>query len=156
MKSKLLLTVTVLLMAVFVLPIQAEITGVTIFPENPLETDLLSFDIFGEEATGSVMINDAVYSISENEITLDISLGVGFAFILTPWDYTYDVESLLSAGNYDLTVNTIIANYPLTNDTFTTSFEVVPEPATVLLLGLGLYGIRRIKKQKHFLTGLTG
>jgi hypothetical protein len=156
MKSKLLLTATVLLMGVFVLPTQAEITVVTIFPENPLETDLLSFDIFGEEATGSVMINDAVYSISENEITLDISLGVGFAFILTPWDYTYDVESLLSAGNYDLTVNTIIANYPLTNDTFTTSFEVVPEPATVLLLGLGFYGIRRIKKQKHFLTGLTG
>jgi hypothetical protein len=33
---------------------------------------------------------------------------------------------------------------------------VVPEPCSILLLGSGLYGIRRIKKQKHFLTGLTG
>jgi hypothetical protein len=154
MKAKLFLT-AVLLMGVFVLPTQAEITGVTIFPENPLETDLISFDIFGTQPTGSVTVTDTAYSISENEITMDLFLNVGFAQWATPWDYTYDV-GLLSAGTYDLTVNTIIADHPSANDTFTTSFEVIPEPTTFLLVGTGLYGIRRIRSAHRIANNQQG
>ena len=144
MKAKFILA-TVLLMGVFILPAQAGITGVIIQPPAPTVADNISFDIFGVEGSGGVTVTDATYTLDENLITLDLSLDVGPLLEITPWDYTYDI-GLLSIGTYDLTVNSIVAVDPTTNSTFTTSFEVVPEPTTFLLVGTGILYLRRKKR----------
>ena len=124
--------------------VNAGITKVSVLPENSTANDLITFNISGIEGAGGVTVSDTVYSMNENEITIDLSLDVGFFLMLTPWSHSYEIGTL-PAGTYDLTVNSIVAAYPNTNDTFNTSFEVVPEPATVLLASLGVFGIRRIK-----------
>ena len=123
---------------------QAIITDVSVLPENPTDIDLISIFVSGAEGSGGVTITDAVFDLDNYEITLDISLDVGNILVATLWDYTYDV-GLLSAGIYDLTVNSIVAVDPIQNSTFITSFEVVPEPATLLLFGLGMCLLRRKK-----------
>ena len=133
MKKKLILLI-VLLYVVY--PAQAIITDVSVLPGNPTDIDLISILVSGEEGSGPVLITDAVFDLDSFDITLDLTLEAGLSPVITPWDYTYDVV-LLSLGTYGLTVNSLVPSMPTQNDTYITSFEVVPEPATVLLLGLG-------------------
>jgi hypothetical protein len=62
--------------------------------------------------------------------------------VMTPWEYSAGI-GLLPADTYELTVQTINTNpdFRWMDDTYTTSFEVVPEPATICLLGLGALGL---------------
>ena len=134
-----------LYLLVFVLHSQASITDVTILPEIPTFNDDISLFISGVESTGGVLITDSAFIIDGSSLELDISLEVGPWTVLTPWDYTYEI-GLLSIGIYDLTVNSLVPSDPTQNDTFITSFEVVPEPATVLFFGLGMYLLRSKNK----------
>ena len=143
MKARLLLA-TVLLMCIFVLSTQASIGDVTIQPSAPTEADNISFDIVGAEASGDVNISEVIYNLDNNHVTLDLSMELGPFFAITPWSYTYDIGTL-PAGIYDVTVNTIVVNNPSTNSTFDTSFEVVPEPTTLLLVSAGLCFLRKKK-----------
>ena len=138
---KLILIIIVLLIGAIIIPLQASITDVTIQPETPITTDLISILVSGEESSGPVQITDSVYDLDSFDITLDLTLEAGLSPVITPWDYTYDV-GLLSEGIYGLTVNTLVPSMPSRNDTYITSFEVVPEPATVLFFGLGMFLLR--------------
>ena len=118
-----ILLATVLLSSFFVLPALAGVTEVSILPENPTTVDPISFDISGLEGSGPVWINDVDFTLNGSSITLNIFLDSGPFTMMTPWDYTHDV-GLLSAGTYDLTVNSYHATSPTSNTTITTSFDV--------------------------------
>lgn len=144
---KITLMFTLFAIACVCASLQAGITDVTIQPSAPTEMDNISINVFGEESF-HVSISDSPLTIDGTSLELDIHLQEGMMPVVTQWSHTEDVGNL-SAGTYNLTVNTWIDRSPAFNDTYTTSFEVVPEPATALFLGLGLCGIRRIKSKPH-------
>jgi len=66
--------------------------------------------------------------------------------MVTPWNYSENMGAL-SNGQYELNVNeyfdeTLIQTYPL-------SFEVILEPASLLLLSIGSIGIRRYSRKRY-------
>lgn len=136
MKTKLLISFIVLLISILVLPAQASITSVTVQPEIPTIYDDISLLISGTEGYGSVLITDSAFTIDGTTIELNIDMVVGWFTVVTPWSHTENI-GMLPVGTYDLTVNTLVDSRSDLNDTFITSFEVVPEPATALLFGLG-------------------
>ncbi len=119
---------------------QASITDVDILPEEPTEIDPITIFVSGEE-NYSVSVTDSILTINETLLELDIYLHLGFLPAVTPWSQIENI-GVLSLGTYDLTVNTFVDSDPMYNDTFSTSFEVVPEPTTILFLALGMFMVR--------------
>jgi len=147
MRTKKLLLMICVCLAMGTMTAQAVITDVSVLPENPTDIDLISILVTGEEGSGGVTITDAIFTLDDDLLTLDISLDIGNILIVTPWDYTYDI-GLLPEGIYDLTVNSLVPVDPTLNDTFMTAFEVVPEPATAFLFGSGVVFVL-IKKHER-------
>ena len=113
---------------------KASITDVDIFPEAPTAIDLITISVSGVEGSGDVLITDSDFNIQGTVLELDIFLEVGAFPVITPWSHSEDVGPL-PAGMYDLTVRTL--ELAEVTDTYSMPFEVVPEPATVLLLAVG-------------------
>lgn len=122
---------------------QASITDVDILPAEPTVVDPISILVSGEE-NFNISISDSFFTIDGALLELDIHFQEGMMPTVTPWSHTESV-GILPVGTYDLTVNTWIATSPAFNDTYHTSFEVVPEPATILLFGLGMVCVRKMK-----------
>ncbi len=142
MKKKLILLI-VLLGVVY--PAQAIITDVSVLPGNPIDIDLISIFVSGEES-GDIYVDSSYFQIDGSSLSLDIYLESGFLPVVTPWSHSEDIGTL-SVGIYGLTVNTFIDSNPVYDDTFNTSFEVVPEPTTFLLISAGILCLRRNKNR---------
>jgi len=136
MKRKIVKVIALIIIICFTTSVDAMIKDIEIVPILPTPLDDISIVSSGEEGSGPVEIVDSVFSVDENSLQLNIYLEVGFAMVVTPWSYTENIGTL-PAGVYDLTVNTIVELEPFRNDTSFTTFEVVPEPGTLVLFGLG-------------------
>lgn len=117
----------------------ASITDVNIEPNLPTPLDAISIVTFGREANGPVFVTDTDFRRDGVLLELDISLDVGFLPAETPWSHS-ELIGTLPSGLYDLTVRTL--EQSVVTDTYSTSFEVVPEPITFLFLAIGILGIR--------------
>ncbi len=145
MKAKLFLMATVLSMGVLVLPTQAFITDVSIQPATPTFNDDISVLVSGVES-GSMGIVDSSLTTNEMSLELDIYIEQGFLPVVTPWTHSENI-GMLPIGTYDLVVNMLVVSRPDLNDTFSTSFEVVPEPSTILLSLAGSFMAFRKKNR---------
>jgi hypothetical protein len=128
----------------------ATITSVQIIPAEPTLTDSISILVNGIEGSSPVQIMNTQFSVNGNSLALDIYLDLGFAFVLTPWSHT-EVIGTLPTGDYNLTVRRLLPSYypPDTIvSSYSTSFEVVPEPCTVVFLGFGLPLLKAFSKRK--------
>lgn len=114
--------------------VYAGITSVSINPPQPTTTDFISIITAGVEGSRPVGITP-VLTIIENNIVLDLSMEVGILQVVTPWSHTENI-GYLPAGIYNLEVNAIYS--PTATQTFSTSFEVVPEPTSLLLFATGI------------------
>lgn len=140
MKRKIVKVITLTIIMCFSTSVNATITDVSIVPSLPTPLDVISIDISGEESTGDVSVAGTDFRQDGVLLELDIFLDVGVFQVVTPWSHTENIGTL-PVGRYDLTVRTLedgIETY-----TYPTSFEVVPEPTTILLLGIGAIVIRR-------------
>lgn len=119
---------------------QAAIVDVIIEPEEPSISDPISIIVSGMEGSGPVEISNSEFHIDGTSLELDLFLQVGFYTMMTPWEYCEDI-GMLPAGLYELTVWAYPDYYGPSN--YNTTFEVIPEPATLLLIGLGGLALRR-------------
>ena len=130
-----ILVITGIVLLISAVTTQAEITDVFIFPEEPIEIDPITISVFGVEPY-NISITDTIFTVNETFLDLDIYFELGNLTVVTPWSHSEDI-GFLGVGIYELTVNTINELEPEFNDSYYTTFEVTPEPATILLFGLG-------------------
>lgn len=140
MKTSFLAVIVAILGLSIVSPSIATITDVSVLPTQPTETDTISINVMGLEGSGGVQISDSVLTVNGDQISLDLSLELGWLTVMTDWSHLETIGTLPS-GIYELTVTTI-DNYNVM-DSCLTSFEVIPEPCTLALLGLGGLVLRR-------------
>ena len=146
-RTKLLTILVVLVVFVAIVCVtdsSASITDVNIIPSQPTPLDVISIVTFGVEGSGPVLVTDTDFRQDDTLLELDIYLSIGPFTVVTPWSHQEDIGTL-PVGTYDLAVNTIVELEPIYNDTFSTSFEVVPEPTAFLMLGLGGLVLRKRK-----------
>ena len=124
----------------------AAILEVIIQPDTPDYTEVITIIITGEEGTGPVEISDSIFSVDDNQLELNLTIANGPYTVMSPWAHQEDIGTL-SIGIYELNVNTI--NSFNDTDTFFTSFEVVPEPASILLISGGLFGVLGKRKMSR-------
>jgi len=141
-----ILVIAGIVLLILAVTTQAEITDVFIFPEEPMVIDPITIFVSGVESE-SVTIDNSDFQINGTSLVLDIYFHSGFLPVVTPWSHSEDI-GLLGAGIYELTSNTIFESAPHLNDSYYTTFEVVPEPSTVVLLGIGFVYIRQNKRKR--------
>jgi len=149
MKKKILMIFAVLL--IFVCQASAktfDILSVDVVPTQPLDTDLITFSISGWAAHAPCFVDYEVYSPNGTSLRLDLYVDQSGGRYESYWNYSKQIQPL-SLGIYNLEVkafdNSFIFGSPGTlQDTYNVSFTVVPEPATIVLLGLSLSFLRTL------------
>ena len=123
------------------------IIDVQISPVTPSVLDIITIEIDGGFSQAGNTFDYSVFSSGDFSPQLDLYFtgGIG-AQIPTPWFHDEEIGTL-SLGNYDLSVQefwrpSATGNYIL-HDNYPTTFEVVPEPATLSLLAFGTLIYRR-------------
>lgn len=143
--DKIMFLIVVFICLSFTNLLKAEITDVYIIPDFPTVIDDIVIFVDGIESNGPVEIFNTEFIQAEYDLNYNLFLTVGFLTQITPWDYSENIGSF-SPGIYELSVNTYVTSHPEYNDTYSFSFEVVPEPTSLLFLITGYAFMLRRKK----------
>jgi len=106
------------------------IDDVSVTPSEPTTLDYIVIDASGWSGNNRFVIDYSVFSQTGNLLQLDIFWWQQSPLnpVVTPWEHSAGI-GVLPADTYDLSVRTININTEwVVSDTYTTSFDVVPEP----------------------------
>lgn len=147
--KKLLIVIVLLILAC---QAQAGIYDVNIVPEVPTINDPITIVAYGYETVGGVPIDHVNFTKNGTSLQLDIFVRFGNLPSGTFWSHSETIGTLPEEV-YDLQINAygwhaINQEYVLFS-TYPTTFEVIPEPATLLLLGFGFLQIHRNRIRKR-------
>jgi hypothetical protein len=124
------------------------IDSVDVIPEQPLEIDIITFDIAGRAGATPSWVEYEQFTQNGASLQLDLYVDTGPFQAISNWSYSKQIGTL-NANTYRLEVNAIPCGYTIPADTYIVDFTVVPEPATFVLCGLGLLIIRQISRRKR-------
>jgi len=145
MKRKIIKVITLTIIMCFSASSSATsvwIDSVDVIPEQPLETDIITFDIVGRASSSPSEVAYDEFTQNGTSLQLDLYVNMGILTMISDWTYSKDISPLLT-GTYTLEVRAF-DNYDETlQDTYVFNFTVVPEPTTLLLLTLGGILLRR-------------
>jgi len=154
MKKKILMIFAVLLVIVFHSNVLADnITSVTVVPSQPLNTDLITFNISGTAASTPSWVASDIFSQNGTSLQLDLYVDMGYGQAFSNWNYSKQIQPL-AVGTYSLEVRELYGKldspfYGMLLDTDNTSFTVTPEPASAVMLGIGAIFLASRRKQHH-------
>jgi len=141
MKRKIVIVLTLTIIIYFstsAVATTAWIVTVDMSPQEPLETDIITFDIAGQASSWPSEVGYDEFTQNGMSLQLDLYVDMGSLTMISDWTYEKQIGTL-SAGTYSLEVrafdnydNTLQYTYP-----DPVYFTVVPEPTTVVLLGIG-------------------
>jgi hypothetical protein len=117
------------------------INDVQVVPELPSLNDIITVEVSGGFAQMGPTFDESMFNQNVFSLELDLFFTAGFGpTIPVMWSHDEVIGTLLP-GTYDLLAQAYLRNSPdsdyILNDFYFTNIEVVPEPATFLLLGLG-------------------
>ncbi|MBN2019477.1 MAG: PEP-CTERM sorting domain-containing protein, partial [Sedimentisphaerales bacterium] len=126
---------------------EAIILDVNVFPEQPTINDEIAIITSGITSLGGIQIEGSDFEMQGNSLLLDIFIRTGAATVEIPYLYSENIGTL-PAGLYDLTVRNFETSlYDITHTyTYSTTFEVVPEPSTLVLLSFGFIQVMRRRR----------
>ena len=128
---------------------KAVITDVNILPEVPAVEDIITIVVSGIEGSLPVSIDDSIFQIVGTSLELDLFVTTGPFYAITTWSHS-EIIGALPANSYNLTVREherFMADPYFLTDTYPTSFTVIPEPTSILLLSMGVLWIRVAKRK---------
>ncbi len=128
------------------------ITGVSVVPNQPLNTDLITFNISGMANQTSSWVDHDVFSQNGTSLQLDVYVDMGDLGSGSYWGYPKQIQPL-TLGTYSLEIRAFDGKlgspfYNTVQDIENTNFTVTPEPCAFALLGLGLTFLRPLAKKK--------
>lgn len=119
-----------------------QIDSVDLAPEQPLEIDIITFNIFGTAGSSPSQVAYDEFSQEGTSLQLDLFVDVGGFPALSNWIYQKQAGTL-NAGAYSLDVRAFDNYYGTLQDTYTVDFTVVPETSTGILMTIGVFVSRR-------------
>lgn len=122
------------------------ISDVTITPEPPIELSKITIDVSGQASNGGASVVGNMFTQNGTSLQIDLQIDMGITAVISEWGYSIDIPSL-PADSYTLTVTANGSGY-FGGDTRSVNFTVVPEPATLLLLGIGAMVIRKNRRKR--------
>jgi hypothetical protein len=122
------------------------INSVDIVPIQPTETDAISFDIYGWASQYPSWVDHNDFSQNGSSLQLDLYINTGDYYAFSEWSYSKPISSL-PANTYTLEVNSFDYDDGSLDDTYIVEFTVVPEPMSLVFLGVGAYILRFVSKR---------
>ena len=113
------------------------IDSVDVVPSQPLDTDSITFDIFGWATRSGSWIDHEQFSQNGTSLQLDLYIDTGEGMDISNWTYSKLIQPLPPA-TYSLEVRAFDYWYGTLDDTHTVDFTVTPEPGTLTIFGFAL------------------
>ncbi len=122
------------------------INTIQITPNQPSNTDLITFSISGWASMSGSSVTSNFFSQNGTALTLDLYVDMGASGAVSYWNFDKQIQPLV-AGIYSLEIRTFDNRggpfEGVVQDTSNTGFTVTPEPATAILLMAGAIFLRR-------------
>jgi hypothetical protein len=112
------------------------VDSVDVIPEQPLEVDIITFDIFGTAGFSPSEVEHDEFYQNGTSLRLDLYFNIAVLPAFSEWTHSKQIQPL-PPETYTLKIRTFDNDYGTLWDTYTVDFTVVPEPVTILLLGFG-------------------
>jgi hypothetical protein len=146
MKTKMGATILLIILFVFLgqpsaMGVSLQIDSVDVIPNQPLDTDIITFNISGWAATSPSGVESDLFSQNGTSLQLDLYIERGIQYSLSNWTYSKQISPLPS-DVYNLQVRAFDFIDGTLQDTYNVDFTVVPEPATFVLFLVGAGIIR--------------